>query len=258
LKTNFIKILAWLEEHNLTINYSKTKIIEFRPHQKPPLNIELAMNDIHLEKVSNCTLLGLEIDSHLKWKNHVEKIKSKLSRFTYALFELKLNTDQKTAITAYYAYAHSWLSYGIILWGNSTSMNELFLLQKRCIRIIINIGNMETCKPHFIKLNILTLPALYIFEICKFLRKNITIFEKSIPSNLRVPRQINQNKYKTPHSRLALHQSSPYCAAIKIYNNLPLELRIENNIKIFIKKLKLLLIKKCYYNLNEYYNDKFI
>jgi hypothetical protein len=47
----------------------------------------------------------------------------RINRFTYALLELKLNTDQKTVITAYYAYAHSWLSYGIILWGNSTSMN---------------------------------------------------------------------------------------------------------------------------------------
>lgn len=255
LKQLFIKIKDWLEKQNLLINYTKTKLIEFRPHQKSPLNVQLNIDGTPIENVSSCTLLGLEIDSHLNWKNHIERIKAKLSRFTYALFNLKLNTDKKTAITAYYAYAHSWLSYGIILWGNSTSVDDIFILQKKCIRIIMNIDIMDTCRPHFKKLEILTVTSLYILEICKFVKNNPDIFDASLYNRLHTPRIHNKNKYKLPSSRMAMFNASPYYSAIKIFNNLPTELRMEKNTKIFLKKLKIMLIEKCYYNLGEYFNN---
>lgn len=107
----------------------------------------------------SCSLLGIEIDTNVNWKPHIEKVGKKLSKFTYALFELKKCTDLKTATSAYYAYAYAWLSYGIILWGNSTEVNQLFVLQKRCVRTLVNITDTESCRPHFIKQKILTLTS---------------------------------------------------------------------------------------------------
>lgn len=88
LKQILTKIKDWLEQINLQINFSKTKIIEFRPYQKSQLNINIEIDNNNIKTVSDCTLLGLEIDSHLNWKSHILKVKSKLSRFTYALFKL--------------------------------------------------------------------------------------------------------------------------------------------------------------------------
>jgi hypothetical protein len=48
-----------------------------------------------------------------------------------------------------------------------------------------------------------------------------------------------------------------YYTAMKIHNNLPLQLRLEANTNIFLQKLKQILILKRYYNLNEYYDDRF-
>lgn len=31
-------ITTWLSDHNLQINFSKTKLINFRPHQRQPIN----------------------------------------------------------------------------------------------------------------------------------------------------------------------------------------------------------------------------
>lgn len=255
LKQSIGKVTDWLSDHNLIVNYSKTKLIEFIPYQKTPLNVELSINNSTLEKVNTCTLLGIEIDSHLNWKIHTEKVKSKLSRFTYALYHLKLSTDKKTALAAYYAYAHAWLTYGLILWGNSTDINDVFILQKKCIRILVNIDNMDSCRPHFAQLGILTLTCMYILDMCKFVRKNQDLFKIKKKSKY-TPRTNNQNKFAIPGSRVAMHGSSPYVSAIKIFNNLPNELRGEQNTNKFNKKLKELLSIKTYYNLSEFYNDK--
>lgn len=193
----------------------------------------------------------------MNWKTHIEKLKSKLSRFAYALYELKVSTDKKTAITAYYAYAHSWLNYGLILWGNGTNIEDLLIKQKKLIRIIVNINNTDSRKPYLVQLKILTIISMYILELCKFVRKNPNIFKDTKPNRVYGPRMNQKNQLAQPKSRINMYKNSPYVNAIKVYNHLPNEIRGESNTNKFINKIKTLLIEKCYYNLTEYYNDKF-
>ncbi|XP_052750401.1 uncharacterized protein LOC128200581 [Galleria mellonella] len=60
--------------------------------------------------------MSVNVDSNINWKAHVQSVATKLSRFTYALHQLKISSDTKTAMCAYYAYAHSLLQYGILMW----------------------------------------------------------------------------------------------------------------------------------------------
>ncbi|KAF9823620.1 hypothetical protein SFRURICE_009165, partial [Spodoptera frugiperda] len=46
------------------INFSKTKLITFHPHQKAPIKLNYSYNNIKLEQVNEFTLLGLTIDTH--------------------------------------------------------------------------------------------------------------------------------------------------------------------------------------------------
>ncbi|KAF9806627.1 hypothetical protein SFRURICE_012164 [Spodoptera frugiperda] len=127
--------------------------------------------EVELETVNEFTLLGLTIDTNINWKSHILKLKSKISKFSYALYEIKKTTDLKTALTMYYAYAHAWFTYGIILWGNSTDAQKL-------IRIITNIEQTDSCKPHFTRHKILTLVNIYILELCKLVRKYPDFYKK--------------------------------------------------------------------------------
>ncbi|KAF9803075.1 hypothetical protein SFRURICE_012320 [Spodoptera frugiperda] len=90
-----------MTQHNLEINFTKTKLITFHPRQKTQIHINFQYNQVELET------------------------------FSYALHEIKKTTDLNTAIAMYYAYAHAWFIYGIILWGNSTDAQSLFVLQKK-------------------------------------------------------------------------------------------------------------------------------
>lgn len=243
------KIVDWLEEHNLQINFKKTKLIQFHPYQKLPLMINYFFHNTQIESVNNYPLLGINIDTNLNWKTHINKVVTKLSRFTYALYELKKTTDVKTATCAYFAYAHSWLQYGIILWGNSTDALKLFILQKRCLRIIHNLDIIESCKPYFVSENILTLFGIYILEICIFVRKNFHFFnEYSRPQNLRP-----HKKLAVPFSKLQIFHSGTHAMSIKIYNNIPTDIKDEPNFIKFKKRLKSYLIKKSFYTLQEFF-----
>lgn len=246
----------WMSEHNLEINFNKTKIIPFHPRQKTPININFEYKGSKLEIVNKFTLLGLDIDTHIDWKPHIQKIKTKLSKFTYALREIKKTTDLKTAIVTYYAYAFAWLKYGVILWGNSTDAPSLFTIQKKLIRILTNIEDTDSCKPHFKKLNILTLPCLYIFEICKFVRKHPQFYSKR--ADIQTKHKLRHgNRLNLPTSRLNMHSSSAFVTSIKIYNKLPEYIKNTESNNIFTNKLKRFLLDKSYYTIDEYFKDKY-
>lgn len=102
--------------------------MQFRSYKRPPLNLDIAFNNMKIEEVNTFSLLGINIDTHINWKSHIEHIKTKLSKFTYALFQIKQSTDTHTAMAAYYAYAYSWLRYGAMLWGNSVNVQEIFVM----------------------------------------------------------------------------------------------------------------------------------
>lgn len=248
-------VVNWLNDHNLEINFSKTKIIQFRPYQKAPLTIDFTYKDINIESVNNFTLLGIDIDTNINWKAHVEKIALKLSRFTYALWELKKSTNEKTAVTAYYAYAYAWLSYGVIVWGNSSQVDSLLILQKKCIRIIKHLKNTDSCKPYFKSLEILTLPSIYILETAKFVRRYPSFYTREGDQQRRFPTRY-PNRLILPKSKMEMYRSSPLTMSIKIFNKIPENIKIEQNTASFIKKLKHLLIQKTYYTIYEFLNDQ--
>lgn len=249
IQETFNDVKTWLSEHNLEINCNKTKLIQFRPHQKQPLNLSTVSTNLNITEVNEFTLLGITIDTHINWQKHTAKIKTKISRFVYALGILKRNTHSECAKSAYFAYVHAWLQYGIILWGHSPGAHDLFILQKKCLRIIVNIRQRQSCRPFFIKENILTVPCIYILETVKFVRKHKYLYEP-------VKSARRETKLVIPEPKMEIFKNSPYYRSIQIYNKLPDNLLKEENYLKFCNKLKKLLLQKCYYSIEEYMLDK--
>jgi len=56
----------------------------------------------------------------------------------------------------YFAHFYSHISYGIVFWGWSSSMRNVFIIQKRVFRGILRLGLRSSCREGFKKLDILT------------------------------------------------------------------------------------------------------
>jgi hypothetical protein len=90
------------------------------------------------------------------------------------------------------------------------------------IRIIMNAGYRDLCRPLFRKLNILPIYSQYIFSLSAFVVKNIDAFKLNTAIY-----SINnrQGSDLHPPTNLTTIQKAVHYSRIKIFNNLPLNVR---------------------------------
>ena len=152
-------IFTWLCANRLSLNVSKTEFIIFKPPKIALKNrITLKLNGKILYESSKIKYLGLILDDRLTWKHHICELSKKLSRSIGILYRLKKDCPESVLKSIYFSLIHSYLSYGILVWGKAAAIytNRLRLLQKKAIRIITNSDYMAHTKPLFKQLNILS------------------------------------------------------------------------------------------------------
>ena len=120
--------------------------------------------------------LGVYIDCHLKWKEHILEVSKKLARGIGILLKLRHFVNLASLVQVYYSIIYSFLTYGIIVWGNTYSSNlqPLIILQKKAIRIITFSDFRAHTSPIFKQLSLLKLcdvvelqTALFMYQYNK-------------------------------------------------------------------------------------------
>lgn len=228
--------------------------MHFSQRAQNPSEITLKYKDNIISQVDSTKFLGLFIDKKLNWKNHTQELSKKISKLAYALYKLSQTVNTTTLLTAYHGMVESNLRYGVIFWGNAVNKDNIFKIQKRCIRSMFKIKSSDSCKPLFQKHKILTFPSLYLLEVALFVKCNPNLFpllSESIVRNRRDDAKICTNICKT-----TLKLKSIICMGPKVYNKLPKTIR-ELNATMFKRKLIKILQEKCYYSVNEFFNDNF-
>jgi hypothetical protein len=121
--------------------------------------------------LNSTKFLGLTLDNMLTWKEHIANLTTKLNKACFAIRAVKPYMSPKVLRSVYFTYFHSVMSYGIIFWGSSTLINNVFKIQKRVIRIIDNRFSQDSCRQLFKQYQSLTLPAQYILSLVMFVVK---------------------------------------------------------------------------------------
>jgi hypothetical protein len=141
--------------------------------------------------------------------------------------------------STYFSYAHSIMSYGLIFWGNSTDSDDIFKIQKRIIRIIMNSNKNASCRELFKILNILPLVTIHIFNT--FITKNKDQFFPN--SHIHIFNTRHNNNLYVPATNLTLYQKGICYSGIKIFNHLPTTIKNlsddRNKFQIVLKKFLL-------------------
>jgi len=109
----------------------------------------------------------------------------------------------------------------------------------------------------FKKLQILALASQYLLSLLMFVVQNKNIFSTNIENhNIDIRRR---NNLYLPQANLAIFQKEAYYLGIKIFNNLPLEIKtVAGNLKKFKIALKQFLYTYSYYTLEKYFNQTWI
>ena len=119
----------------------------------------------------------------------------------------------------------------------------------------MNVDSRTSCHSLFKQLGIFPLQSQYIFSLIMFVAKNKELFV----SNERVhnfPTRSHDDLH-LPNANLTAFQKGVYFSGVKIYNNLPNDLKKTfHNIYRFQKALKRFLLDNPFYTLEEYYSWK--
>ena len=139
--TELAKLLAWLRCNKLSLNINKTNYIIFHSQNKPINNIshKLVIDNVEIQQKSHVKFLGIFLDEHLNWNKQYEHIQSNISRTIGIMYKLKDILPLKALILLYNSFILSYLSYGVIIWGNCYTkyVNSLLKLQKRAVRLSV-------------------------------------------------------------------------------------------------------------------------
>ena len=94
----FKLINQWFKENFLSLNFEKTHYIHFITKNNQTTNMKIGFVDKLIPNVSHTKFLGMNIDSTLSWKTHIEQLISKLITACYIIRSIKpymvsYNTD---------------------------------------------------------------------------------------------------------------------------------------------------------------------
>lgn len=247
----------WFSNNKLIVNEGKTVSMQFSISNKQ-LDTPLKMNNVQLTNVNVTKFLGLSIQSNLKWNVHLNELNTKLSSLCYAFRILSNSVSLHTARCVYFANVHSRLRYGIIFWGNTSYSSQTFRLQKKIVRIISKSHPRDSCKPLFIKLGILPLPCLFIYESVVFVKNDLlkgghlfSVNTDIYNYDTRRSSHIHQESVST-----ATYKKFTYNTCTSFYNTLPDDIKQLTSIHKFKCQVKSFLLQNCFYAIGDYTDYK--
>lgn len=238
------KLETFFTENTLCLNIKKTQALVYG--RSDIKNVGIAPYKINIENQS-LKFLGLYTDNHLNWTSHIEHTRKKLKSYSFLIRRLAKTCTKEAALSAYHGYIHSRLKYGIIFYGARPEATKLFRMQKRCIRNIVGAGFRDTCKPIFESLEILTFPSLYFLEAACFVKKHYQYFADY--ENLHSYNTRHKTMLYIPPCNFASTRKGVFIQLMKVYNQVPPEIRVLSD-KKFKNALKKLLLKEKLYKLN--------
>lgn len=245
MQNDLQKLDIWLKNNKLSLNTKKTKymIISSKRTVVPPTSITL--NNNLIEKVNNIKYLGLIIDSHLTWYDHIQYVIKKINPIVAMFKRISCLLTNFTKNSLYFAHIHSRLIYMLPVWGSTTKTNLGFLqvVQNRAIRRLYGFSRAISTDYMYDKCNLLNLKRLLEYESILMVYKIKTC---KLLSNLSLIQNVNKYVYNTrQRDNFALQQFNTMYGkncflyyALKLFNSLPNDVKNIISIHIFKKRAK--------------------
>ena len=110
-------INQWFKANKLSLNPKKTKLTLF--HKKSSKNEisgipNLKIGSKNIEKTSSIKFLGVMLDEHISWNDHIKTVESKLTKNIGLLNRDSYFLSKYFLKTNYFFYIHSYFNYANI------------------------------------------------------------------------------------------------------------------------------------------------
>ena len=168
----------------MVLNTEKTKVLLVTTPQKRAKLVNnkllLTYNNIELKLTTGDKILGMHIDEHMNWDNHIIYIRKKISTNIWLLSRIRSYTPFNYRIIFYKAYIQPHLDYCNIIWGNTKKANiHISLrLQRRACRTIFG-DQYTTLNEALVIINSLNIEQRIFLQKAKFMYR---VSQHAVPS----------------------------------------------------------------------------
>ena len=198
-------------------------------------------------------ILGILLDNKLNFKEHIEYVRSRISRSIYTLKQMRNILDSRHLKLLFFSYIKSHVDYSDLFYclTNKKTIYPLEIIYKKAIRIISGADYRAHTKPLFIENKILPIKENSEFNILKLMyRCDRGNFPNCIKDFWRKNRDVsgregrNADKFFQETIKAKYLDGCPYFYFPKLYNELPDEFKLIVTEKEFAKKVKSYLFDK--------------
>ena len=140
-----------VKTQQLSLNVNKSKFMLF---YMPGKNLQIPnqhINNIKLKYLDSFNFLGITIDKHLAWKEHINLVANKISRTVGVINRLKYYIPENVQLTIYNTLIIPHLNYEILTWGFNS--DRILTIQKKAVRSITLSKYNAHAEPIFKHLN---------------------------------------------------------------------------------------------------------
>ena len=114
-----------LPANRLSINVSKTFALHFTSSHLGTDDSVVNFNNHSIPFCNSVKFLGVNVDSKLKFHDHIDNVSSKIAKSVGIFYKLKLILLEKHLISLYYSLDYPYFLYCNAVWGstNHTHVN---------------------------------------------------------------------------------------------------------------------------------------
>ena len=234
----------WSDANRLTINASKTNCLFISNVSETPPPGSIFIDENVLNFVSEVKFLGVIIDDQVKYDQHIIYIRKKISKSIGIIYRIKQFIPLSCLRNLYFSLIHPFFLYCLPIFGATydTHIEPLILLQKRAIRILSNSDPFAHTEPLFRLHDILKLRDLYKYSLGIFAYNNQDILQNFSRSHDHFTR--NRDELLRPLDRLRSTEQSVVSSAVKLWVDIPADVKDSVNELAFKMKYKKILISQ--------------
>ena len=215
--------------------------------KKKESKFRININRHCIKQVTEMKYLGVILDNKLNWHNHIQYLCTKIAKAAGIIYKVRNQAPKCVLMLLYHSLVGTYLRYGIASWGTArtTALQKLKCLQNKVVRYITHASRTTNITNEYENLNILKVDELYTFEVGKFMYKS---FSLALPPSFgeyfmnighqHYTRAKANAEFILPRPRTDLGKQSIKYMGVKIWNEIPTNIRSSLTLQLFCTELK--------------------
>ena len=237
------RLIKWCQVNRLSINVKKTKLV-FHPHSanvENNIHNDISISNVNVSYVTSYLYLGVDIDNSLNFKQYYSNMFKKISYKLSLLRRIRYMITLKASLDITKTMFCSIIDYGNIFLStcNENDLKDIQTLQNHALRCCYNVK--KPVDEHVLDLhknaNIIMVDTRRKRQILTCIWRNISKGVIDIVTPVRETRQNVAPTIYLPVPNTKLFKKSVYYQGATLWNSLPSETRLCENINEFKTKL---------------------